>query len=228
MKRRWIGRKLKRVVVLTLVFVLSLGVLTPSASADWRATPSVNPFTDVLPHNWHHDNVSWAWVNGITTGTSPSTFGPDNNVTRAQFATFIHRVAGTPPASPSAFADSDRIPGWAASAVCWASSTGVTTGFLNDNTYRPSIDITREQIAAMLYRYAEHIGADTTAPEDALSTFPDRRQVSGWATTAMRWAVHYRIITGINGNLAPQNNATRAQTVTMLYRFVENLNVPAP
>jgi hypothetical protein len=80
----------------------------------------------------------------------------------------------------------------------------------------------------MLYRYAQYIGVNTTAPANALNAFPDRERVSGWATEAMRWAVHNRIITGLNGNLAPQNNATRAQTVTMLHRFVENLKVPAP
>ena len=226
MKRKSIGKKLKRVVVLTLALVLLLSVLTPAASA-WRETPSSNPFTDVHPNQWHHDNVSWAWVNGITTGTSPTTFGPDSNVTRAQFATFIHRVAGRPSTSPSTFADSGTIPGFAINAVGWASSTGVTTGFLNDNTYRPNSNITREQIATMLHRHAQNIGMDTTVPTTALDAFPDKEHVSDWATSAMRWAVHHRIITGINGNLASQSNASRAMTVTMLNRFVNTFGISA-
>ncbi|MCL2662914.1 MAG: S-layer homology domain-containing protein [Oscillospiraceae bacterium] len=227
MKRRSTGRKLRRVTILSLVLVLLLGVLMPVASAEWRATPTSNPFTDVQPRDWHHDTISWAWINGITTGTSATTFGPNNNVTRAQFATFIHRVAGRPHASPSAFADSGTIPGFATIAVGWASSSGVTTGFLNDNTYRPNSNITREQIATMLHRYAENIGADTTSPAQALDAFPDRARVSGWATAAMRWAVHHGIITGLNGNLAPQSNATRAQTVTMLKRVVDTFKISA-
>jgi len=204
-----------------------LSVLIPAASASWRITPSSNPFTDVQPNQWHHDYVSWAWINGITTGTTPTTFAPDSNVTRAQFSTFIHRVAGTPTASRSAFADSGAIPNWAVTAVGWASSTGVATGFLNDNTYRPGSNITREQISTMLYRYAQNIGLDMTVPENALNAFPDSGKVSDWATTATRWAVHHRIITGLNGNIAPQSNATRAQTVTMLSRFVNTFDVSA-
>jgi hypothetical protein len=136
-------------------------------------------------------------------------------------------VAGTPPASSSAFADSAAIPGWAVNAVGWVSSTGVSTGFLDDNTYRPDNNITREQIAAMLFRHAQNTGLDTTAPANALNAFPDRGQVSIWAEAAMSWAAHHRIITGLNGNIAPQNNATRAQTVTMLNRFVDTLGVIA-
>jgi hypothetical protein len=226
MKRRLVGKKLRRVVVLTLAVVLLLSVMMPTASA-WRATPSSNPFTDVQPNDWYHNYVSWAWINGITTGTSATTFAPHANVTRAQFATFIHRVAGRPAASPSTFADSGTIESWAITAVGWASSTGVTTGFLEDNTFRPNSNITREQIATMLHRHAENIGLDTTVPANALDAFPDRGQVSGWAATAMRWAVHHRIITGISGNLASQSNASRAQTVTMLNRFVNTFGISA-
>jgi uncharacterized protein YkwD len=228
MKSRLIGRKLKRVIVLTLAIVILLSVLMPAASASgWRATPSSNPFTDVHPHHWHHNYVSWAWANGITTGTSPTTFEPYSYVTRAQFATFIHRVAGTPSASPSAFADSGTIPSWAANAVGWASSSGITTGFLGDNTYRPGSNITREQIATMLYRYAQNTGLDTSVLTNFLDAFPDSGEVSGWATTAMQWAVYHRIITGINDNLAPQSNATRTQTVAMLYRLVNTFGISA-
>jgi peptidoglycan/xylan/chitin deacetylase (PgdA/CDA1 family) len=226
MKRIPIVRKLKKAVVLTLALMLFLSVLTPVASA-WWATPSSNLFTDVQPHDWHNDYISWAWINGITTGTSPTTFEPESNVTRAQFATFIHRVAGTPSASPSAFADSGTIESWAVNAVGWASSSGVTTGFLDDNTFRPNSNITREQIATMLYRHAQYIGLDTTVPENAMNAFPDSGHVSGWAATAMSWAVHNRIITGMNGNLAPQNNATRAQSVTMLNRYVNTFGISA-
>jgi hypothetical protein len=188
-----------------------------------------NPFTDVHPDHWHHDYVSWASANGITTGTSATTFAPNDNVTRAQFATFLHRVAGKPPASPSAFADSGTIESWAVNAVGWASSTGITTGYLGDNTFRPGTAITREQIATMLYRYAESIGLDTTADDKALDGFPDSGRVSDWAKTEMQWAVHNGIITGIGGvTLAPQNNASRAETVTMINRFVDTFNIPAP
>jgi hypothetical protein len=221
--------------IITTQQAFTLTVLPPSGVIDpptWLPPLPTNRFSDVSNDNWANRYVSWADRNDITTG-SPSgsdTFRPDDNVTRAQFATFIHRVAGEPAASPSNFADSGTIPDWAATAVGWASSAsvGVTTGFLNDNTYRPHSNITREQIATMLYRYAQNIGVSTTAPVPALNAFPDSGEVSDWATDAMRWAVHNELITGLNGNLAPQNNATRAQTVTMLYRFVENLNVPAP
>jgi hypothetical protein len=225
-------RKATRIAAIFLVFLFMLNFAVPIASA-WQATPESNPFTDVRPGQWHHDYISWAYENNITTGTSATTFGPDSNVTRAQFATFIYRISGQPDISQMPairFTDNSAITNlrWAVEAIRWAAGVGVTTGFVNDNTFRPGNNISREQIATMLYRFAGNVGADTESPDGVLAGFPDREQVSGWALEAMQWAVHNGIISGMNGNLAPGQNATRAQSVTMLNRFVERLNVIAP
>jgi len=181
--------------------------------------------------NWQSDPVSWADRNGITQGianTNPLQFRPNDNATREMFATFLHRVADLPEAEEaSSFDDSDTVSDWAVDAVNWAAEIGVIGGF-TDGTFRPSANITREQMALMLFRYAEIIEADTEFTSVAFDAFPDTTQVSSWATDAMRWATHHEIIRGQRGNMAPGSYATRAETVTMLQRFVDTFDVPPP
>jgi hypothetical protein len=147
--------------------------------------------------------------------------------------TFLYRLAGEPDVSDlpalsiADYAEIARLD-WAEDAIRWAAAIGVTIGFDSDNTFRPNISISREQIATMLYRYAEIIGESTEFSPVAFESFPDREAVSWWSDTAMRWVTYTGIIMGLRGNLAPGNNATRAEIVTMLYRFVDTFDIPAP
>lgn len=196
----------------------------------WLPPETTNRFADVpnAPH-WQNNPVSWADRNGITTGirgTAPPEFRPNQPLTRAMFATFIHRVAGEPDVSAMPglpFADNAAISGinWAESAIRWVAGTGVTTGFRDDNTFRPNNNISREQIATMLFRYAEIFGLDTSFSPAIFNTFDDSGAVSEWAVQAMQWATHHGIITGRAGRLVARDNASRAEAVTMLNRFVD-------
>jgi len=233
-------RKFAKAVAMILMVIMLFGVAMPIALAqetdnysDYEVSLQWfgpyhrgNMFTDVpnAPH-WQSDPVSWADRNGITTGVGGNRFNPNGNVRRDEFATFLHRVAGTPSAGSAGFADQSSIAAWAAPAVNWASSISVVEGFTG-NVFRPLDNISRQQIATMLFRYAQSLGLDTTAPAGALTPFPDHARVPGWATEGMRWAVHHGLITGIDGQLRPTSSATRAQTVTILQRFVVGFAIP--
>jgi len=233
--------KLSKVLAVVLMVVMLASVAMPIASAyevdnyadeqislQWLAPEATNIFPDVPNRpNWQNDPVSWAYRNNITSGVGGGRFNPSGRLSREMFATFLHRVAGTPSAAAANFPDQGSINGWATPAVNWASSIDVIGGF-PDGTFGPQRSIQRQQIAAMLFRYAQHLNLDTTAPAGALAGFADSARVPGWATEGMRWAVHNGLITGMNGLLAPTNNATRAQTVAMLQRFVETFNIPTP
>lgn len=244
-------RKTLSILLSVLIFsaflmpIASVQGNTASASApEWRDPPNVTPFQDVPYGAWFHRGesryVSWAWVNGITEGTSTTRFNPNVAITRAEFATLLYRVAGRPGVSglnALAFRDNDAIRqrGWAVDAIRWASHGGnnivrVTTGF-GDNTYQPGTNIRREEIATMLFRHAQNTGGgiNLTAPVNNLNGFHDGRLVSSWAQVAMRWAVNSGIIQGNPQNrLLPQGYATRAETVTMLSRFAGLDGVPVP
>ena len=233
--------KLSKVLATMLMAVILLSIAAPMASAygtdnyadeqislQWLAPQPTNHFSDVpdAPH-WQNNPVSWAYRNNITTGVGGNRFNPNGRVTRETFATFLHRVAGQPAAGSAGFNDQGSIANWAAPAVNWASSVNVIQGF-DGNVFRPQNNIQRQQIAAMLFRYAQSLGLSTTAPDGALANFPDRGNVGSWANESMRWAVHNGLITGVNGQLRPTNSATRAETVTMLERFVRTFNIPTP
>jgi len=198
----------------------------------WQISEATNRFVDVpnAPH-WQNNPISWADSNRITRGiahTNPPEFEPNDYLTREMFATFLYRIEGQPRTTAvPRFSDSDTISNWAVNAVAWG-TPGILRGF-TDNTFRPQENISREQIAVMLFRYAGRVEADTTFSSDVFDAFPDTEQVLDWAVDAMQWATYHGIITGRgNGSLAPQNNATRAETVTMLQRFVETFDITPP
>jgi len=195
----------------------------------WQPPLSTNRFNDVPNDNWRNTAVSWADRNDITTGSpaGSNTFRPDNPVTRAEFVTFLHRVYGSPSAPRATFRD---MPGNAAfqNAISWAFAEGITTGSpAGSRTFMPNDNITREQIAAMLYRY---VGGGTPAPQNVLDRYTDNNRISTWAGArdAVNWAVYYGLMGVGTTTLNPRGNATRAEAVTMLYRVVETFNIQAP
>ena len=217
------GKLLKALAVMLMVVML-FSIAAPFASACHDPSHDEDVFSDAQGH-WAYWQIGWAMQHGIATGFADRTFRPNASVTRAEFVTFLHRVAGQPAAS--AEAEFPDMPSTAAfrAAISWAVEAGITEGF-NDGTFRPNSRIHRQQIAAMLFRYADSLGLSTEAAEGVLDRFNDYYLVADWAETEMSWAVHQGLITGQRGGyLAPRNNATRAETVTMLQRFVETFEI---
>lgn len=181
-------------------------------------------FVDVKLGSWYYNSIVYAVSNGLMNGVGDSKFEPEEGMTRAMLVTVLWRYEGSPKQRPSTFSDVRRGQ-WYSEAVSWAAKNGIVTG-VGDNKFEPDTQITREQIATILYRYAQKKRADTAA-RGSLSAFPDNGKVNGWAKTALQWCVGEGLIGGTNENgrvyLDPQGTATRAQVATILMRYIEKL-----
>lgn len=177
----------------------------------------LNFFVDVPAGAYYYDAVLWAAEGGIVTGTDAVHFSPDASCTRAQLVTFLWRAAGSPVVNYAMnFNDVDGG-AYYAEAVRWAASLGIADGY-GDGCFGTNDFVTREQVAAMLYRFAKAQDMDTTQGGMAVREFADFESVSSYALEAVDWAVNAGVLKGDNNRLLPQDNCTRAQIVTMLYR----------
>ena len=183
------------------------------------------PFSDVDGNNWFYDAVRYVYINGLMNGVDGGRFDPYGTTTRGQIVSILYRLAGEPDISNEnlgyPYEDVDAG-SWYADAVYWARITGIADGYDN-GSFGPNDSITREQMAAMLYRYAEYMGYDVTGGA-GLDQFPDGDETSAWAEDSMSWAIAEGLIFGVDGNvLQPQGSAIRAQAATILMRFCENV-----
>ena len=185
------------------------------------STTVADIFSDVTPGAWYTDAVQYAYDNGLMTGTSATTFEPNTTTTRGMIVSMLHRLEGSPAVGSADF--SDVASGdWYADPVAWAASEGIVGGY-GDGTFGPNDPITREQMASILYRYADYKGLDVSA-RASLDAFSDADSVSPWASDVMSWSVSEGIISGMTEDtLAPQGTATRAQVAAMFQRFLENV-----
>nr|WP_302665389.1 S-layer homology domain-containing protein [uncultured Agathobaculum sp.] len=178
-------------------------------------------FADVADDAWYADAVRYVYEKGMMNGTSSTTFSPNETTTRAMIVTMLHRLENEPTASAAGFTDVASNT-YYANAVAWAAANGVVTG-VSETSFAPNDAITREQLAAILYRYAELKGYNVSA-SGSLSGYTDASQISSYATTAMQWANSTGLITGkTSTTLSPKGNATRAEVATILMRFCENI-----
>ena len=179
-------------------------------------------FLDVTLQNWFHDSVKYVYENSLMTGLNETTFGPYENLARAQFAVILHRMNGQPSIEyTNKFPD--VVAGqWYTDAILWANDIGVVTGYSNTGLFGTGDQINREQMAVMMYRYAQYKGYDTSASAD-FSKFNDAVYVNDFAKDAMSWAVGTGIITGKDNEtrLDPLGSATRAECATIIMRFME-------
>lgn len=176
-----------------------------------------NPFYDVSRSDWFYDAVEYAVTNRLMEGVSGSTFAPAVVTTRAEMVTILWRLSGRPDANTVA-GFRDLTQNWYVEAVNWAAENNIVEG-VGDATFAPDEAVTREQIATMLYRYAQYQGYDTSA-YSSFNKFVDGADVSGFAEDAMHWAVSENIILGKgNSRLAPQGAASRAEVAEMVWRF---------
>ena len=194
----------------------------PSGSVTVAATfmddnTMLNFFVDVPAGAYYYDAVLWAAEGGIVTGTDAVHFSPDASCTRAQLVTLLWRAAGSPVVNYAMnFNDVDSGT-YYAEAVRWAASEKVVEGTTAE-TFAPDAAVTRAQVVTMLYRFAKAQGMDTTQGGMAIREFDDFDAVPAYALEAMDWAVNAGVLKGDNNRLLPQDNCTRAQIVTMLYR----------
>ena len=175
------------------------------------------PFTDVAESAWYYDAVRFVYENGLMNGVTTTTFGPNVTTSRAMLATILYRLEGEPSVGSSDFTDVESGM-YYTDAVAWASAKGIVTGY-GDGTFLPNKAITREEMAAMLYRYASYKGYDVTKMKD-LSGYSDGGSVSSYAVEALQWATGTGLITNMDGALNPTGSATRAQLATILMRFL--------
>ena len=202
------------------------GWTSPTWGADAYPTAVWKPsgYFDVKPGSWYEQSVQYATEHGLMNGTGTNTFEPESTMTRAMLVTVLWRYANAPKPGANPFTD---VPNgkWYTDAVAWAAENGVVNG-VGDGKFEPDGSVTREQMATILYRYAQKVGIDTSKHTE-LSAFPDASRVSAYARAPMQWIVAEGVIGGSRENgqdwLNPQGNATRAEVATILMRFIENV-----
>ena len=177
------------------------------------------PFPDVTEGDWFYDAVRYAYENGLMDGVGDSLFAPNSETTRAQLVTILYRLAGQPAVSGDLPFPDVESGTWYTDAVAWAAQNGIVNG-VSDTEFAPGDDITREQLAAILYRYAAYQGYDVSQRAD-LSGFGDASSISGYAQEALSWAHAQGLVLGFeDGSLRPQGTASRAQIAAVLMRFL--------
>ena len=192
--------------------------------AGWRVDENpgtgVNPFTDISEKDWFYGDVMFVYENGLMLGTSKTLFSPHGTAMRGMMATILWRMEGSPvPKGKNSFTDVEAGK-WYADAITWTAENGIFAGYGKDK-FGPDDSITREQLAAIFYRYADYKGYDLTVKGD-LDKFKDADKITDYAKTAMQWAVGSGLVKGKSGNLLdPQGTATRAEIAAMLHRFIE-------
>lgn len=194
----------------------------PSGAANVyaRFSGSGLPFADVPSGSWYYDDVAYVYDTGLMTGLTVTTFGPNLSTTRGMIVTILWRMENEPVAKHGCpFADVRRG-SYYEQAIAWASENGIVTGF-DASTFAPDRAITREQLAAILFRFAAYRGMDAVTLRENLSSFQDQAAISAYAVSALNWAVGEGLMQGTGDKLEPTGNATRAQVAAMLRRFMQ-------
>ena len=188
---------------------------TEKDNGEWK-----NPFTDVKENDWFYDSVKYAYENDLMKGISNTEFAPDSEVTRAMFVTVIYRMENEPQTGKCAFTDVESG-SYYENAVAWANENGIVSG-ISEDCFAPNEPITREQMAAIIYRYAAFKGYDITTSSN--TSYTDNDNISDYAKDAVIWAAEKSVMTGnTDGSFAPKANTTRAQAASVFMRMVENL-----
>ncbi len=192
------------------------------------------PFVDMQDSSvYYYQSARFVYENGLMTGMNATEFRPSSTLSRAQFATMIYRLAGSPSVEGMAnpFRDNQNTSAFYYDAVIWCNNAGIITGYLNEdgsprNMFGPSDLITREQLALMMYRYADSVNSDSLACTASLDGFGDAARVSAFAQEALQWAVANGIVSGRETNpptIVPQANASRGDCATMMARYMNVL-----
>ena len=185
-------------------------------------TETTIQFTDVNENDWYYDAVKYVYANGLMSGVSDTTFAPNANTTRGMIVTVLYRMENQPNVTIDNSFKDVKSTDYYGNAIYWAKQNNIVSGY-NSTTFAPNDNITREQMAAILYRYAAYKGYSVDKTSD-LSNFNDTSNISNYALTPIKWAVSSGLISGMgDGTISPLGNASRAQIATILMRFIENL-----
>ena len=196
----------------------SVTPVTPTTPTQ-PAAPKL-PFTDVSEDDWFYADAAYLYEKGVMKGTADETFAPGRSVTRGQLAAALYRMAGEPAVTAKAAFTDVPADYWCAAAITWAAENGVVTGY-GDGGFRPADAVQRQELAAMLFRFAVYQGMSAVTLEENLAPFADRADVAAYAVPAMNWAVGQGILQGKDGGLLPQAPVDRAQLAAMLRRYLE-------
>ena len=206
--------------------LLAAGTPEPPTPVDptGPGTPWVNPFTDVSENDWFFDAVKFVNERKLFVGTTETTFAPRMAMTRGMFVTVLGTLAGVDETAAEASTFEDVNPNaYYAPYVAWAQKNGIVVG-TSATTFEPNAEITREQMAIIMYNYAKYAGEDVSKTDPAgLAAFADGASVSGWAQTEMAWAVNMQLMVGSDGKLSPQNHASRAEVAEIVKNYVNVL-----
>lgn len=206
--------------------LLAAGTPEPPTTVDPTGpdTPWVNPFTDVSENDWFFDAVKFVNERKLFVGTTETTFAPRMAMTRGMFVTVLGTLAGVDETAADASTFEDVNPNaYYAPYVAWAQKNGIVVG-TSATTFEPNAEITREQMAIIMYNYAKYAGEDVSKTDPAgLAAFADGASVSGWAQTEMAWAVNMQLMVGSDGKLSPQNHASRAEVAEIVKNYVNVL-----
>lgn len=210
--------KKKFIALLLSAALLVTAMVWPASAAD------VDQFTDVNKNDWFYPHVEYAVTTGLFSGTSETTFGPEEPMSRGMFVTVLGNKTGI---------DTTQYPGthfsdvaasmYYSARINWATENGIVSG-TGAGKFSPEASVTREQVATILYNYAKRTGNDTSFLGTAYYSFPDTNRVSSYAVNAMKWATYHQILSGSDGKLDPQGTATRAQ-VAAIFRNAEKILV---
>lgn len=203
-------------------YIKEQGTIDPVITSEWKITnvPFENKFTDVTEEDWFHDVVLELAASGIVNGMTETTFEPQGTLTRAEFATMLYRVSYAPVVTGESTYSDVKTGDWYYNAVVWATEAGVVNG-MGDGTFAPNDNITRQEMATMLYRLAKAEKVE----EDKLASFPDAASVADWAKDAMNWAVSTEIVNGSTHDdkvnyLDPTATALRCQAAAVACRYL--------
>lgn len=176
------------------------------------------PFHDVTNRDWYYDDVLYAYINGLMDGISMTSFGADQNTTRGQVVTILWRLTGEPRAARNNQFTDVSSNAYYNTAISWAAENGIVKGY-DSKTFRPNANVTREQLAAILYRYAEYMNLSTKGASN-LTKFDDYYSIGTWARDSLAWANYHGLINGVDSyHIDPKGNTTRAQLAAILHRF---------
>lgn len=186
-------------------------------------TPSKTKFNDVSANDWFASAVDYVTGKGMMNGTADNTFSPKANTTRGMVVTVLYRLENQPSTSAASFTDV-ASGAYYANAVAWANANGIVSGY-GSGKFGPNDKVTREQLAAILYRYAQYKKYDVSVGEDTnILSYDDAQSISSYAIPAIQWACGAGVVTGKSGSkLDSKGNATRAEVAAMLMRFCENV-----
>ena len=203
-------------------YITEQGTIDPVITSEWKITnvPFENKFTDVTEEDWFHDVALELAASGVVNGMTETTFEPQGTLTRAEFATMLYRVSYAPVVTGESTYSDVKTGDWYYNAVVWATEAGVVNG-MGDGTFAPNDNITRQEMATMLYRLAKAEKVE----EDMLASFPDAASVADWAKDAMNWAVSTEIVNGSTHDdkvnyLDPTATALRCQAAAVACRYL--------